>query len=88
MLKVDLEKEVRRLQEMNAALIQQLDKYEKIQFHIGDIVFSRVVSDAGGMVTGYEVSPNGYIYLVSWDDFGERRHYAIELTQEQCYVIN
>ena len=52
---------------------------DTVKFHIGDIVTLKVDRERKGMVTGVNYRPSSVTYMVSWDDFGDRSHYDIEL---------
>ena len=54
-----------------------------VKFYIGDTVYLRLNREEyRGMVTGYNIRPNGVTYLVSWEDASDTCHYDLELTTE------
>lgn len=57
-------------------------------FWFGDVVYLKVDEDhACGMVTGLIVSPNdSYLFVVSWADGQDSKHYDFELSETPCYV--
>lgn len=55
-----------------------------VAYQIGDIVYSRVESDARGVVVGIIFRQTGVMYLVAWNTSGEERHYDCELQREKA----
>ena len=52
---------------------------DTVKFHIGDLVTLKIDRERKGMVTGVNYRPSSVTYCVSWDDFGDRSHYDIEI---------
>ena len=62
---------------------------DTVEFALGDTVYHRCKTDPEmGLVTGILFQPDGHVFLVTWPDFCERQHYAIELTREKGFVAH
>ncbi len=56
------------------------------RWEFGTILYQRVDTENGGIVTGYNVRPGGGLtYLLTWGTAEESAHYEFELTDERVY---
>jgi len=52
------------------------------------MVYYKPKPERVGIVSCIHFSESGVRYTVSWDDFQDRSHYAIELTAEKNFAVN
>jgi hypothetical protein len=54
-----------------------------LRYDLGELVYHRLATERRkGMITGISIAPDGVLYLVTWSDRCETRHFECELTSE------
>jgi hypothetical protein len=61
---------------------------DAVKFQLGQMVYYKPKPERVGIVSCIHFSESGVRYTVSWDDFQDRSHYAIELTAEKNFAVN
>ena len=57
----------------------------RTEFAIGEVVYFRLADEPKpGLVCRITLGPMGESYAVTWDDYGETHHFAIELTRDRA----